>query len=73
MATCYMCDQEKTSVDHAPPKGFFPNGLRDQLITVPACQLHNEDSSSDDEYTRNIITMLITNNQTAIDHFFKRR
>lgn len=72
MAKCYMCANESSSVDHTPPKCFFPLGMRDNLITVPACQLHNEDMSKDDEYARNIITMQIENNQTGIDHFFDK-
>ena len=72
MPKCYMCNNESTSVDHAPPKGFFPIDMRNNLITVPACQLHNEDMSKDDEYARNIITMSIENNQTAIDLFFDK-
>jgi c-di-AMP phosphodiesterase-like protein len=72
MANCYMCGSTSTSVEHAPPKGFFPIGMRDQLITVPSCSLHNEDTSMDDEYVRNIITMSIENNQTSINHFLDK-
>jgi hypothetical protein len=46
--------------------------MRLNLYTVPACKIHNEDTSKDDEYVRNIITMSIENNQTAIDHFFSK-
>jgi hypothetical protein len=69
---CYLCDDIKHSVEHAPPKGFFPKGMRNNLITVPSCQIHNEETSSDDEYTRNIITMAIDNNQTSVDQFFEK-
>jgi len=72
MAKCYMCDEESTSVEHSPPKSFFPTDKRTNLITVPACKTHNEDTSKDDEYVRNIITMSIENNQTSIDHFFDK-
>ena len=56
--TCYMCSAPKTSVEHVPPKGLFPKSkdlpagmnLRKQLITVPACDLHNTEKSHDDEY-----------------------
>lgn len=72
MAKCYMCDNESTSVEHTPPRGFFPVGLRTNLITVPACKIHNEDTSQDDEYVRNILTMSIENNDTAITHFFDK-
>lgn len=72
MAKCYMCENESTSVEHTPPKSFFPSSMRTNLITVPACQTHNEDTSKDDEYVRNVITMSIENNQTSINHFFDK-
>lgn len=72
MPKCYMCDQEGSSVEHTPPRGFFPKGMRSQLITVPSCQAHNQDTSLDDEYARNIITMSIENNQTSMDHFMDK-
>ena len=72
MAKCYMCDNESTSVEHVPPRCFFPKDMRLNLYTVPACKIHNEDTSKDDEYARNIITMSIENNQTSIDHFFSK-
>lgn len=72
MAKCYMCDNESTSIEHTPPRGFFPVGNRNNLVTVPACQTHNEDTSKDDEYVRNIITMSIENNETSINHFFDK-
>lgn len=72
MPKCYMCDNESTSVEHTPPRGFFPVNHRTNLITVPACQTHNEDTSKDDEYVRNVLTVCIENNQTSIDHFFNK-
>lgn len=78
--SCYMCNKEKVSVEHAPPKSFFPSEMRSSLITVDSCQEHNEDTSLDDEYVRNLITMLIYGNSTAYKQFsektiksFKRR
>lgn len=72
MAKCYMCNEESTSVEHAPPKSFFPSDKRTNLITVPACKSHNEATSNDDEYARNIITMSIENNHTSINHFLDK-
>jgi hypothetical protein len=66
---CYICGGEKVSVEHAPPKGFFPSDKRNNLITVDSCKEHNEDTSRDDEYVRNIITMMIQGNSTAYQHF----
>lgn len=67
-----MCGKESSSDEHAPPKCFFPKGMRNQLITVRSCKVHNNDTSSDDEYARNIITMSIENNQSSIDHFMNK-
>ncbi|HFK5543534.1 TPA: hypothetical protein ACG0AR_000376 [Elizabethkingia anophelis] len=72
MDNCYMCNKPKTSVEHAPPKSFFPKDHRVNLITVPSCISHNENTSSDDEYARNIITVSINNNQKSIDQFFSK-
>lgn len=49
-----MCKNKATSVEHAPAKCFFPKKQRSQLITVPSCSFHNEKTSKDDEYVRNI-------------------
>ncbi len=67
-----MCDNESTSKDHTPPQSFFPKGHRNNLTTVTSCATHNEDTSLDDEYGRNILTASIENNQTSIDHFFDK-
>jgi len=68
---CYICGQPSTSIEHAPAKSFFPKGHRYQLITVPSCTVHNEATSKDDEYVRNIIAMMIGNNGHALNHFLK--
>jgi hypothetical protein len=55
---CYACDAPKTSMEHAPPRCFFPetkdaNGhylFRTNLITVPSCDAHNAEKSGDDAY-----------------------
>ena len=54
---CYVCGREATSREHVPPRCFFPddNRYRKQLITVRSCTEHNEDTSLDDEYVRNVI------------------
>lgn len=66
--TCYMCDAEATSREHAPPLCFFPSiddaglDLRKNLVTVPACDDHNSRKSKDDEFFRSVIVM------TAAEH-----
>lgn len=67
--SCYICDKEKFSAEHAPAKSFFPSNARNNLITVDSCQVHNEDTSLDDEYVRNVITMMIQCNPIAYQHF----
>src|ERR1017187_113160 len=63
--TCYACDQPATTKEHAPPKCFFPEGKRLNLITVPSCSIHNCDNSPDVEYVRNAIGSLAGLNETG--------
>ena len=51
-ATCYKCNSPATSKEHFPPRCFFPRGpnLNLQLKTVPACELHNNAKSGDDQF-----------------------
>ena len=67
--SCYICGQPKTSGEHAPAKCFFPIDKRINLTKVDSCAIHNEDTSKDDEYVRNIIAMSIGNNPVALSHF----
>ena len=77
---CYMCDSAATSVEHVPPRCLFPEkkdlppevDLRKQLITVPACELHNTAKSKDDEYLLYALLMNIPNNQTGSNHFLTK-
>jgi len=64
---CYICNNTATSEEHVPAKGFFPEGRRSNLIKVPSCNIHNEDTSKDDEYVRNMITMAKGANSIAAD------
>lgn len=52
---CYTCDAVATTHEHVPPKGFFPKGYQEKLVTVPSCDTHNHDQSLDIEYVRNVI------------------
>lgn len=63
--TCYACDQPATTKEHAPPKSFFPEGRRLNLITVPSCSVHNCDNSPDVEYVRNAVVSLAGLNETG--------
>lgn len=49
---CYFqgCGSAGVTKEHIPPRSFFPDGRREQLLTVPACKVHNNDKSTDDQY-----------------------
>lgn len=56
-AECYHCGAPATGRDHVPPLAFFPEqkdlpvgspGYRRNLITLPACDAHNNALSGDD-------------------------
>lgn len=49
---CYFqgCAKEGTTKEHIPPKAFFPEDQREQLITVRSCRGHNTEKSGDDLY-----------------------
>ncbi len=69
---CYMCENESISFEHIPAKCFFPSDKRKNLLTVPSCKVHNENTTLDDEYIRNIISMAKGNNQVAFNHFIEK-
>jgi hypothetical protein len=68
--SCYWCKQPATSLEHVPPKCLFPvandtadgTSHREQLITVPSCDLHNGAKSDDDEYLLCVLAFNILNN-----------
>lgn len=62
---CYWCGipltKETNKREHVPPAGFFPEGYREKLITIPACERHNNGFSSLDERFQIYIKALGTN------------
>ncbi len=78
--SCYMCNSKATSVEHVPPRCLFPEkkdlppniDLRKELITVPACDVHNSQKSMDDEYLLYLLVFGITANQVGKDHFLMK-
>jgi hypothetical protein len=66
---CYDCNDRATTVEHVPPKSFFPEGHRLNLITVPACKMHNNELSPDVEYVRNILTLTLGTNELGLELF----
>ena len=69
--TCYMCEAQATTKEHAPPRSLFPEGYRRNLITVPSCDRHNSDNSLDVEYVRNVIATQHGTNDVASKVFAK--
>jgi hypothetical protein len=70
--TCYACEKPASTVEHCPPRSFFPAGQRRNLMTVPSCTEHNNDSSKDVEYARNAITTLWGVNTTGLELFERK-
>lgn len=78
--SCYMCEKDATGVEHVPPRCLFPEqkdlpagiDLRKQLITVPACDVHNTAKSQDDEYLLNILTINLPANEIAKNQFLTK-
>jgi len=64
---CYHCGTEATGYEHIPPKSFFPEGSREELITVPSCDLHNQKKSKDDEYVRMVfLSSILTDGNESL-------
>ena len=74
--TCYMCDAQRSSREHAPPECLFPkekefgHDLRRNLITVPSCDVHNSKKSEDDEFMRAVILFTAVANNNVAQHQF---
>jgi hypothetical protein len=73
--TCYMCENPPTSREHVPPKCLFPESkdvkgqnFRENLITVPSCDLHNSKKSKDDEFLMVSTAGIIGNNSIGYHH-----
>jgi hypothetical protein len=75
-----MCDAPATSREHVPPLCIFPemkdmqDGIdyRKNLITVPACDAHNLEKSTDDEYLRLVLIHGYFNNPLAEKQFMTK-
>lgn len=73
--TCYMCGVPATSREHVPPVCLFPEEkdiqtsvFRNNLITVPSCDLHNSKKSQDDEFLMGCLAGIIGNNVIGFFH-----
>jgi hypothetical protein len=53
---CIYCRSRRaTTVDHIPPKSFFPRPRPNNLITVPSCDVCNAAFARDDEEFRRML------------------
>lgn len=73
--SCYMCSQPATSKEHVPPACLFPEEkdiktsiFRNNLITVPSCDLHNLKKSKDDEFLMACLAGIVGNNVIGFFH-----
>jgi hypothetical protein len=72
-----MCEEKKTSMEHAPPKCIFPEkkdlpkgfNFRKNLISVPSCDEHNSRKSKDDEYLMFVLATSLGGNEHKFEHF----
>ncbi|OOE82802.1 hypothetical protein BZG72_07300 [Salinivibrio sp. PR6] len=79
MKTCYMCEKPAVSSEHVPPKCIFPESkdvkginLRQHLITVPSCDVHNSAKSKDDEFLMVSLAGIFGNNSIGFQHKFSK-
>jgi hypothetical protein len=79
--TCFFCGAPATGFDHVPPRAFFPKAkdlpagmpsVRTNLITVPACDSHNGDYSTDDEIASLVLRLTHQANPLAQQDFVKK-
>lgn len=52
MAKCYYpgCTSHASTKEHIPPKSFFPDSKKLNLMTVKSCKVHNNEKTKDDIY-----------------------
>lgn len=72
-ATCFMCEEAATGSDHIPPKGLFPKGRRQNLVTVPACDDHNKGYQDDDGVFMTWMPSAYLANAIGEAHFMESR
>jgi hypothetical protein len=78
---CFVCGEPATTLDHVPPRCFFPkrkdlpSGMaeaRRNLVTVPACDAHNGRASKDDEVASYVILLSHQANQLGSEQFLRK-
>lgn len=64
MAECYFpgCNSHASTKEHIPPKSFFPDSKKTNLMTVKSCKEHNNEKTKDDIYVLANICLNSINN-----------
>lgn len=72
--TCYFqgCNDKGITKEHIPPRSFFPDGEKKQLLTVKSCKRHNNDKSKDDLYVLAQICMNASPSNRAREVFMNK-
>lgn len=71
---CYFqgCNEKGITKEHIPPRSFFPDGEKEQLLTVKSCERHNNAKSKDDLYVLAQICMNASPNNRAREVFMNK-
>lgn len=72
--TCYFqgCTEKGITKEHIPPRSFFPEGEKEQLLTVKSCEKHNNAKSKDDLYVLAQICINAAPNNRAREVFINK-
>lgn len=75
---CYWCGAPATTKEHVPPKCLFPEekdskdffnkSYKNNLITVPSCEQHNNKKSGDDEFLLTVLSLTFCGNSIGYFH-----
>ena len=71
---CYFqgCTEKGITKEHIPPRSFFPDGEKEQLLTVKSCEKHNNAKSKDDLYVLAQICMNASPSNRAREVFMNK-
>ncbi|MBI2280747.1 MAG: hypothetical protein HYU68_08680 [Bacteroidetes bacterium] len=71
---CYFqgCTSIGVTKEHIPPKAFFPDNEKEQLLTVKSCTEHNNAKSKDDLYVLAQVCMNASPSNRAREIFLEK-
>ncbi len=71
---CYYqgCNKIGETKEHIPPRAFFPDGEKEQLLTVKSCKEHNNAKCKDDLYVLAQICMNAAPSNRAREVFINK-